>query len=107
VIIHIVERRVWEQAQQSGEYRAASLASEGFMHCSRPEQVLAVANRFYGSVPDLLLLWIDPQRVSAPLRYEANDGEIYPHVYGALNLDCVIRVGEFAPDVDGVYRTLH
>ncbi len=107
MIVHIVARRDWEQAQQTGEYRAASLATEGFIHSSQPEQVLGVANRFYRDVPDLLLLWIDPQRLSAPLRYEASEGEIYPHIYGALNLDSVVRVCEFAPDVDGVYRTLN
>ncbi len=100
MIVHIVEKLSWEQAQSSGEYRAASLATEGFIHCSRPEQVLQVANRFYRGIPDLLLLWIDPRRLSAPLRYEASDGELFPHIYGALNLDSVIRVCELAPDAD-------
>jgi uncharacterized protein (DUF952 family) len=53
------------------------------------------------------VLWIDPQRLSAPIRYEASDGEIFPHIYGALNLDCVIRVSELSPEADGVYRTLN
>lgn len=106
MIVHIVERRVWEQAQVAGNYWAASLATEGFIHTSRPEQVLQVANRFYRDMPDLLLLWIDPQRLLAPLRYEANDGDIYPHIYGALNLDSVMRVSPLAPDADGVFRNL-
>jgi uncharacterized protein (DUF952 family) len=107
MIVHIVARRVWEQAQQAGEYRAASLATEGFIHTSRPEQVLLVANRFYRGTPDLLLLWIDPQRLLAPLCDEASDGEIYPHIYGPLNLDSVLRVNTLAPDADGVYRILN
>ena len=107
MIVHIVERRLWEQAQQAGEYRAASLATEGFIHASRPEQVLLVANRFYSLVPDLLVLWIEPQRLLAPLRYEAVDGDVYPHIYGPLNLDSVQRVCPLTPDADGVYRTLN
>jgi uncharacterized protein (DUF952 family) len=107
LIVHIVERRIWELAQQAGEYRAASLAVEGFIHSSRPEQVLRVANRFYQDIPDLLLLWIDPQRLLAPLHYEASDGEFFPHIYGPLNLDSVIRLCELTPDADGVYRTLN
>lgn len=96
MIVHIVERRDWEQAKSSGDYRANSLAAEGFIHCSSPDQVLRVANRFYRGVPDLLLLWIDAQRLSAPLRYETGDGEMFPHIYGALNLgqcDPGVRVG--------------
>lgn len=107
MILHIVERWVWEEAQQAGEYRAASLATEGFIHASRPEQVLATANRFYRDIPDVLLLWIDPQRLLAPIRYEASEGEIFPHIYGPLNLDSVVRVCELAPDADGIYRILN
>jgi uncharacterized protein (DUF952 family) len=107
VIVHIVEKSRWEQAQRDGEYRAVSLATEGFIHSSRPEQVLQVANHFYRGVPDLLLLWIDPQRLLAPLRFEASEGGIFPHIYGALNLDSVLRVCELKPDADGVYRILN
>jgi uncharacterized protein (DUF952 family) len=107
MILHILERWVWEEAQRAGEYRAASIATEGFIHASLPEQVLRVANRFYRDTPDLLLLWIDPQHLLAPLRYEASEGEIFPHIYGPLNLDSVLRVCELAPDADGVYRILN
>ena len=107
MIVHIVEKRIWEQAQRAGEYRAASLASEGFIHTSRPDQVLQVANRFYRGTPDLLLLWIDLQLLQAPVRYETSDGEIYPHIYGPLNLESVVRVCQLAPDADGVYRILN
>jgi uncharacterized protein (DUF952 family) len=54
-----------------------------------------------------VLLWIDPQRLLAPIRYEASEGEIFPHIYGPLNLDSVLRVCELAPDADGVYRILN
>ncbi len=106
MIVHLVEKRLWEQALQAGEYRAASLAAEGFIHASRPEQALAVANRFYRLASELLLLWIDPERLNAPLRYEASDGELYPHIYGALNLESVVRVSPLKPDEDGMYRSL-
>jgi uncharacterized protein (DUF952 family) len=107
LIVHIIEKMDWEQAKQAGEYRAASLATEGFIHTSRPEQVLGVANRFYQGATDLLLLWIDPKRLSAPVRFEASDGELFPHIYGPVNLDSVLRVCKLAPDTDGVYRILN
>ena len=31
-------------------------------------------------------------RVTAPLKYEAADGDRFPHLYGELNLDAVIDV---------------
>jgi uncharacterized protein (DUF952 family) len=62
-ILHICSLEDWQAAQAAGEYRADSLEAEGFIHCSRPEQILGVANRYYaGSTDgkrDLLLLCID------------------------------------------------
>jgi uncharacterized protein (DUF952 family) len=106
MIVHICERAAWEQAKLSGEYRPASLAAEGFIHASQAGQVLGVANRYYAGQRDLLLLWIDPQRLRPELRYEPSDGDLFPHIYGALNLEAVLAVSAFPPDDDGVFRQL-
>ena len=106
IILHICTRTDWAIAQNAGAYRAASLESEGFIHCSRPDQVLKVVNAFYQQVPDLVLLWLEPQRITPEIRWEAADDDEYPHIYGSLNLDAVTRVGDFLPDADGVYRIL-
>lgn len=105
-LIHICTQSEWENAKPSGEYLAASLETEGFIHCSRPDQVLGVVNRFYADVPDLVLLWIDPQRVEAEIRWEPVDGDVFPHVYGALNIEAVEAVNKLVPDSDGVYRKI-
>lgn len=91
-IVHICPRRDWLAAQAAGIYRAASLENVGFIHCSRPEQVPGVLQRFFAGAGDLLLLWIDPRRLQAELRWESADGEQFPHLYGALNLDAVVGV---------------
>jgi uncharacterized protein (DUF952 family) len=106
MIVHICERDAWEVAQTAGEYRPASVGVEGFIHASKPNQVLGVANRFYQGRQDLLLLWIDLQRLGPELRYEPADGDLFPHIYGALNLDAVIAVSSFPPDADGIFRQL-
>ncbi|MBL7163382.1 MAG: DUF952 domain-containing protein [Anaerolineales bacterium] len=105
-IVHICTRGDWEEAKKVGEYRAASLESEGFIHCSRSDQVLTVVNCFYADVPDLVLLWIDSQRVEVEIRWEPADGDVFPHLYGALNVEAVDVVKKLVPDSDGVYRTL-
>lgn len=38
-ILHITTPDAWAEAQQQGQYRADSLASEGFIHCSTVAQV--------------------------------------------------------------------
>ncbi len=103
-LVHICPRDDWQAAQAAGEYRAASLETVGFIHCSRPEQVLGVANSFYTGVPDLVLLWIDPARLSAKVRWELADGQLFPHLYGPLNLEAVVAVTGLFPDDDGIFR---
>jgi len=105
-IVHICRHTDWLSALAGSAYRADSLETEGFIHCSRPDQVLKVVNSFYQEIPDLCLLWIAPEKLNAELRWEAVDDDQFPHLYGVLNLDAVIRVSDFNPDADGVYRTL-
>jgi uncharacterized protein (DUF952 family)/nitroreductase len=103
-IVHLTTRQAWDLAQEIGEYRAASLETEGFIHCSRPDQVLEVANRFYRGLADPVLLWIGPLLVKAEIRWEAADGDFFPHIYGPVNLDAIKEVQDLYPDPDGVYR---
>jgi uncharacterized protein (DUF952 family) len=105
LIIHITTRSAWQSAQQAGEYTAPSLATEGFIHCSTAGQVVAVAERFYAGQHGLVLLILDSKRIRSEVRYEPGadkPDELFPHVYGPINLDAVTRVVEdFAPDPSG------
>ena len=97
-LVHICLRQDWEQGVQAGEYRTASLDGVGFIHLSRPEQIKGVAKRYYAGIQRLVLLWIDPHKLSAEIRWEQSDGQIFPHLYGPLNLEAVQSVGDFSPD---------
>jgi uncharacterized protein (DUF952 family) len=104
LIIHLCPRIEWLQAQQKGYYQDNSLQQDGFIHCSQPGQILEVANRFYQGIPDLVLLWIVPDRSASKIHWEPADGTQFPHIYGPINLDAVISVTDFNPDSDGIYR---
>lgn len=103
-IVHLCRCGEWNSALEAGEYRAASLQEVGFIHCSRPEQILWVANRYFHGMDDLVLLWIDPQRVASEIRWETADGQVFPHIYGLLNLEAVVVVNELLPETDGTFR---
>ena len=105
-IVHICSKKDWNSAQVAGEYRADSLESEGFIHFSKPEQAVDTANRYYSGRQDLLLLWIDPGKLEAELRWEPSNGDVFPHLYGPLNLSAVLKTTTFSPDSAGVFQTL-
>lgn len=93
-IFHIVPAQTWREALEFGIYRADSLETEGFIHCCTEEQVPAVRDVWFAGVTDLLLVEIDPQLLTVDLKYEDShhNGELFPHLYGPLNLDAVSRV---------------
>jgi uncharacterized protein (DUF952 family) len=103
VIYHIVSRTDWEQSAP-GPYRAASLATEGFIHCSYQDQVARIANLFYRDQTDLIVLVIDPAKLTNPLRVEDVGGERFPHVHGPIERSAVVAVQalERAPDRDWI-----
>jgi phosphopantothenoylcysteine decarboxylase / phosphopantothenate---cysteine ligase len=105
-ILHICPRQAWAQAQSVGMYQPDSLGEAGFIHFSRARQVLQSANQFYPARNDLVVLWVNPQRLDAQLKWEKTASGWYPHLYGALNLDAVAAVTSLEPDADGCFRSL-
>jgi len=104
MILHITAYTAWEAAKADGEYRIESLESEGFIHCSQPEQVVETAARYYRGQTGLVLLLIDPERIKVEYKVEqAKNGQFYPHIYGPLNIDAVIGVKPFPPLPDGSF----
>ncbi len=95
MIYHIVPQSDWLAQADAPAYEAASLHTEGFIHCSTADQVAGVLSRYYQNVPDLQLLHIDPTRLTADLRYEPiPTGELYPHIYGPINREAVVQIAE-------------
>jgi release factor glutamine methyltransferase len=105
-IVHLCQRKEWLEALRRGIFQDRSLLQDGYIHCSRPVQILDVANRFYKGIPDLILLWIDPDRLTSQVRWETADSNLFPHLYGPLNLDAVITVSDLKLEVDGNYRVI-
>jgi uncharacterized protein (DUF952 family) len=97
LIYHITQRSAWEQAKANGQYTAPSLSTEGFIHASTLEQVIGTANLLFHGQSGMVLLVIDGQRLEHELRYEEapGTGQKFPHLYGPLNLDAVLKVVEF------------
>ncbi|OAA24194.1 hypothetical protein UG55_103141 [Frankia sp. EI5c] len=110
MICHLVVRADWEPG--AGDYRPASLATEGFIHFSAPETVLETANLYYRGRADLLLVVVDPERLSAPLRWEPaagpadRGGALFPHLYGPIDPGAVRAVMPFPCAPDGSFTTM-
>lgn len=95
-IYHITTKEGWNAAKEKGFYKAPSLETEGFIHCSEEQQLKGVLERYYQGKKNLLKLAIDPQKLTSALRYELapSINEKFPHIYGPVNLEAVFGIEE-------------
>ena len=94
IIYHIILAELWA-AFDTGLYRHASLASEGFIHCSFADQLDGVIARYYSEAESVVVLEIESDRlISRMIMEPSTNSEIYPHIYGPINRDAIVRVEE-------------
>jgi uncharacterized protein (DUF952 family) len=106
LLVHLCSVDEWDQARCRGELRPDSLAGVGFVHLSAQRQVHLPANRLFAGRVDIVLLYLDPDRLGAPVRWEpgvAGDpvSMLFPHLYGPLPVDAVVEVRPYPPGPDG------
>jgi uncharacterized protein (DUF952 family)/GNAT superfamily N-acetyltransferase len=102
VLLHLVEPAQWRAALADGALRPPSLEAVGFVHLSGPEQVHVPAQALFPGRRDLVLLVVDPARLTDPVRWEPGepphpDGLHFPHLYGPLPTAAVIAVLPYRP----------
>lgn len=104
-IFHILHKKDWEKFNKSDQYIPKDFEHEGFIHCSKINQIVRVANAKYKGIKDLLLLEIDSKKVKPEIRFEKSIGtkEEHPHIYGPLNTNAVTKVCKLEPDVNGFF----
>ena len=112
MILHVTTHKDWDHARSAGKYTAPSLQNEGFIHCSTVEQVIETANVFFKGQNGLALLCVDENTLISELKVEDPTGggerdpavgELFPHVYGPINLDAIIEAVDFPSNQDGLF----
>jgi uncharacterized protein (DUF952 family) len=107
VTLHLTPVDVWNGQRDRAEYLPEAFAAEGFIHCTDGEAlVVEVGNRYYTKDPrTFCLLSIDVARVLARTIYE-DAAQVYPHIYGPLNVDAVIDVRAVIRASDGAFLAI-
>jgi ligand-binding SRPBCC domain-containing protein len=93
-LLHAATLADWEEARRRGAYRAPSLTSEGFIHCSTRAQIGPVLDAFFPGRAGVVVLEIDARQLAEPVRWEPPAGPAvargpFPHVYGEIPLAAV------------------
>ena len=94
MIFHITTQAEADAALASGEYEPQGFAQEGFIHCAYGHQVIGVLGRYFRGRTGLVMLTIDPAKLSSPVVDEnlAGGAELFPHIYGRLPMAAVVGI---------------
>ncbi len=104
---HLVPQESWEATARDGPYAAASLETEGFIHCTDGEPALGETfDRYYASDErQFLALTVDLDALDVPWRYDV-PGSPYPHIYGPIVPAAIVGVARVERRVDGRFAGL-
>lgn len=93
-IFHVATPTDAANVGNANAYRAASLDTEGFIHCCTAEQLPGVLQRYYADIAHVVLLSLDGDALSSELVMENTVGgtELFPHVYGVINSEAIVDV---------------
>ena len=102
MIYHILKAEEWEHARNSRVYTPVTFEQEGFIHLCTADQIAGVVDRYFYGQAHLVMLSIAPEALAVKLHYENLLGgeELFPHLYGPLNLDAVRDVIHFRSGQD-------
>lgn len=100
-IFHIAEPERWTSSADDGWYAPASLADDGFIHCSFARQVQRSLDKFFTAHDSVIVLEIDPLMLKNEVKVEPADGDGFPHIYGEINVDAVVVAELLTRDDDG------
>ncbi len=100
-ILHVTTPEAWRRGAETPHYEPDSLASEGFIHNCRPAQLRGVLGRHFAGHRALVLLVVDPARLTSEVREEESHGETFPHVYGPIDRAAVVSVLPIETDSTG------
>ena len=105
MIYKICSASAWREAERQGVYRgSADDVSDGFIHFYTASQVAETARKHFFRQTGLFLIEIDADALGDELRWEpSRNDELFPHLYGELDLGAVIGVHDMQARSDGTH----
>ena len=104
-IYKICPASAWREAERQGVYRgSADDIRDGFIHFSLPLQVAETAKKHFFGQTGLFLIEVDADALGDALHWETSrNDELFPHLYGELDLGAVTGVLDLRARSDGTH----
>ena len=90
----------WQEAQKQGAVAGSpDDLRDGFIHLSTRSQLAGTLNRHFAGETGLVILELAADCLDDVKWEPSRDGALFPHLYGVLPLDIVVRT--LSPDAAG------
>ena len=105
-IYKICPASAWREAERQGVFRgSADDIRDGFIHFSAASQVAETARKHFFGQAGLFLIAVDADALGSALRWErSRHEELFPHLYGELDLGAVVSVFSMHTRSDGFHE---
>jgi uncharacterized protein (DUF952 family) len=93
-IFKILDSTLFQQATAAGRFHGAEIdLKDGFIHFSSAAQVRETARLHFSGRKDLVMFAIAAETLGDALKWEpSRGGQLFPHLYGALDIKLVLWV---------------
>jgi uncharacterized protein (DUF952 family) len=104
-IYKICHASAWREAERQGVFRgSADDVRDGFIHFSVASQLAETAKKHFFGQTGLFLIAVDADALGDALRWEpSRNDELFPHLYGELDLGAVTGVLDMRARSDGYH----
>jgi uncharacterized protein (DUF952 family) len=104
-IYKICPASAWREAERQGVFRgSADDVRDGFIHFSTASQVAETARKHFFGQTGLFLIAVDVDALGDALRWEpSRNDELFPHLYGELDLGAVTAILDLRARSDGFH----
>ena len=102
-IYKIAPQALWREAEKNGRFTGAPIdIADGFIHFSTAAQLEGTLAKHYAGQSGLFLIAVDRDALGDELRWEpSRGGDLFPHLYGELDLGTVTAVMDLRLRADG------
>ncbi|MDA9084938.1 DUF952 domain-containing protein [Candidatus Pelagibacter sp.] len=101
-IYKICAKNDWLKIKKKGQYKGSKKDLEdGYIHFSGEDQVKETLIKYYSKKENLVLLKVDAFKLENLLWEQASDGNMFPHLYSALDVSNVVDEIEITLSDDG------
>jgi uncharacterized protein (DUF952 family) len=104
-IYKISPASAWREAERQGVYRgSADDMRDGFIHFSTASRVPETARKHFFGQTGLFLIEVNADALGEALRWErSRNDELFPHLYGELDLGAVTGILDLRARSDGTH----